>query len=317
MTDNYKKIINVITAAKRPAFFCHTRPDGDTLGAAFALKHVLKAEADIFCETEVTPYYDIIPGIKDLKRGEFDAGAYDLLVSVDCADAQRIGRYAAAFLKHPNTVNIDHHQTGEPFAKLNYVRPQASSSGELVFNLIKDAGLELNEDCAVCLYIAVCTDTGNFTHSNTTPETYNMAAGLLRFKIDVSYINLKLYKEMPEGRVKLLARALGSLKMYADGKIALLYIGLKDFAECGCKSCDNEGFVEYAANVEGALVGVLLTEIARNSYKISLRSKAGIDISRPAMTFNGGGHKQAAGCIVSGNLIDVTEKIVFECSKEL
>lgn len=315
--SNYQKIISVIQAAKKPAILCHIRPDGDTLGAALGLKFALNTGADVYCDADISSYYDIVPGIETVGCNDFDRAAYDLLIAADCADASRLGKYKPTFLKHPNTVSIDHHKTNESFAKLNYVRPETSSAGELVFNLIRDAGFSLNDNSAVCLYIAVCTDTGNFTHSNTTPESYVMAAELLKHKVDVSYLNRKLYREMPYARLKLLSKTLETLKLHADGKIAVMDLSLKTLAECGCKNGDTEGFVEYTINTEGAVVGILLTELSRNSYKASLRSKPETDVSRAAAYFKGGGHKQAAGCIISGKLPDVIDKIVFECSKEI
>lgn len=296
---------------------CHIRPDGDTLGSALALKCALNVNADVYCDATVSSYYDIVPGIKTVGDKKFDPAAYDLLIAVDCGDVHRLGKFEPLFLKHPNTVSIDHHKTNDSFARLNYVRPEKSSTGELIFNLIRDAGLSLNDESAVCLYIAVCTDTGNFTHSNTTPESYIIAAELLKYRVDVTYLNRKLYQEMPFTRLKLLAKTLDTLKLYADGRIAVMDLSLKTLAECGCKGCDTEGFVEYAINTEGVAAGILLTEIARNSYKASLRSKQGVDVSRAAEYFNGGGHKQASGCILSGKLPDVVDKLIFECLKEM
>ncbi len=315
MNDNSNKIISVLKSAKRPAYFCHMRPDGDTLGAAFGLKKAFGG--DVFCDSGVSSYYDIIPGIEGLNASEAEISSYDLLIAVDCADAPRLGKYAAAFLKHPNTVNIDHHYTNDSFAKFNYIQPAASSTGEIVFGLLKAAGMPLDRETAVCLYIAVNTDTGNFTHNNTTPESLLMAAELLKHGVDVSFLNSKLYKEMPENRLRLLSRTLDTLKLFENGRVAVLDITLKTFAELNCKGGDTEGFVEYAANCAGALVGILITEIARNSYKVSLRSKPGIDVSRVAAAYNGGGHKQAAGCLISGKLPDVIDKLVFACGREL
>ena len=317
MNDSINKIFSALSAAKKPAVFCHMRPDGDTLGSAFALKAALCLNAHVFCDSTVGAYYDIVPGIEGLNAVEFDAAKYDLLVAVDCADINRLGRYAAEFLKHRNTVNIDHHPTNDSFAKLNYIQPAASSTGEIVYNILKAGNAPLNREAAINLYIAVCTDTGNFTHSNTSKESYLMAADLIAYGVDVSYLNAKLYKEMAENRLKLLSKTLETLKLYEGGKIAIMDISLKTFAELNCKSGDTEGFVEYAVNCEGAVVGILLTEIARNSYKASLRSKSGIDISRAAAEFNGGGHKQAAGCLVSGKLPDVIDKLVYACKREI
>ena len=316
MADNYQKIITAIKTAKTPAVICHMRPDGDTLGSALALKAVMP-NISVYCESVISSYYDILPDIKTVISAEIVPMAHDLLIAVDCGDSHRLGKNKKAFLKHRNTINIDHHGTNESFAALNFVRPKVSSTGELVFNLIKDMGFALNKDAAECLYIAVCTDTGNFTQSNTSPESYLMAAELIKFNIDVSYLNRKLYSEMPYNKVKLLAKVLDGLKLYTYGKISLTDLSLKTLNEYGCKSCDTEGFVEYAINTEGVLIGILLTEIARNSYKASLRSRPGVDVSRPAAYFNGGGHKQASGCIISGKIEDVIDKLVFECSKEI
>ena len=305
------EIAGILKNARRAAFFAHVRPDGDSLGAAAALAGVMEKQGKtcaLFCDGEIGAFYDPVPGIKKVSGGTADFNSFDVTVALDCAEASRLGKYAGAFKKCRPTVNIDHHRTNDRFAKYNYVDAQASSTCEIVFGLINGFA-ELDDDAAACLYIGISTDTGNFTHANTTPAAHMITARLLEYNVDFSYLNYKFFKETTLPRTRLLTRALNSLRLFRDNKIAVIFLTLSDLAACGCKSYDTEGIVDYSINIDGVEAGVCISETARNSYKVSLRSKR-IDASAAASIFGGGGHRQAAGCMLQGKAEDVIDKIV-------
>ncbi|MBR5250692.1 MAG: bifunctional oligoribonuclease/PAP phosphatase NrnA [Clostridia bacterium] len=304
-----KKIIN---NANKIALFCHIRPDGDTLGAALALKLALQKSSktiDVYCEDDVPE--------KFLKLG-FDGhflndslnnpNQYDLLVAIDCGDIGRMGKYGDLFIKSHNTLAIDHHATHTKFCKNTCVF-EYSSTCEIIFELIKELNIQLDDNIAKALYVGLSTDTGNFRHNNTTQKTFNTAEQLACFNLDISELNRILYNETTYSRQKLLGRALTNMRKYFDGKVCLIYLTEKDFADACANMTHTDGFTDYAINVDTAQIGICISQNTKNSYKISMRSKK-INVAEICEYFGGGGHVLAAGCVICGFLEDVIDKII-------
>lgn len=313
MNDNelIKKAAAAVKNALSVAIFCHTRPDGDTLGAGLGLKAALGDKADVYCDSEISDYYGLFPNRGDIAPFIGLKHSYDLLIAVDCADPPRLGRYQKPFLKHNNTVVVDHHTTNAGFASsVNCILPGASSTSEIMLGIIKEAVGAPGPLSALCLYIGVSTDTGNFTHSNTSKATFLAAAELAACGADVAYIAGKLYKETTPNRLRLLAASLSTLYLTEDGKISVISISQEMLKNTGCKHYDTEGFIDHAINLKGVSAGILIHEIGKNRYKLSLRGKAPVNVADVAARFSGGGHVQAAGCMIQGDFYDVRDKII-------
>ena len=309
MRVNLSKCAQLISSQNSIALFCHIRPDGDTLGAALALKLALSKigkDVKIFCEDPLPQkfeqfgfsgyFFDTIPQ------------KYDLYVAIDCGDIGRLGKYGDIFVKQKNTLTIDHHAAHEDFGTYTCLIAY-SSTCEIISELLQVLHIAIDDDIAAALFIGLSTDTGNFRHSNTDKHTFLTAANLVEQKIDVAEINRKLYAENKFSRLKLLSRALQHLKSYLDGKLFIMYVTLDDFKECGATMEDTEGFTDYAISVDTALIGVSISQSKQNAYKVSMRSK-GVDVAEICGMFGGGGHKQASGCTMCGFLEDIIDKIV-------
>ena len=139
-SETLKKIINILGAAKKVAVFCHMRPDGDTLGAALGLRAALGDKADVYCDSEISDYYDVFPNIGAVLRSKDLQGEYDAFAAVDCAEPARLGMYEKKFLKHKNSIAVDHHATNGGFAALDHIAPSASSTCEIMLNVIRELG---------------------------------------------------------------------------------------------------------------------------------------------------------------------------------
>lgn len=311
MADNIKqKIKSLIDNAKKIALICHIRPDGDTIGSTLALCNYLRINnktCDVFCDDILPDKYNFLKGYDGIKNSEIGED-YDLLICLDCSDTKRTGKYSNFIVRHKNTINIDHHISNEKFATLNYVT-EISSTCELIFQILKSYDALPDKDTYMCIYCGLSSDTGNFSHSNTTYTTFETAAELSKVIGDISIINRKIFKEKPINMVRLLNQVLSSLEMYADDKIAILTVYLKDLAKYNCLPHDTEGFVDYAINISGVEVGAILMQSENNSYKISLRSKQA-DVCKIASEFGGGGHKFASGCMLYGERDEVVKKLV-------
>ena len=304
----------MIKKSKSIAIFCHTNPDGDTLGSAAALFLAIKATGKgcgIFCDSKTPEKYLEIPGIDALMMSPKDD--FDLLIAIDCAENSRLGDNERYFVRHSNTINIDHHYTNNKFAKVN-ILDNTSSTAEIVLNLLLELNVKITKDIATGLFVGITTDTGSFQHGNTDNRTFIAAAKLAEIGIDIAGIGFTYFKNMSFVRTKLLGKVLSRVRMYHDNKIALIYTLKSDFEELNVNNASTEGFIDYAIGITGTEVGVSICQQEQNVYKVSFRGKDSIDVSKIANDFGGGGHKPAAGCIVSGLFEDVIDKIVRQIS---
>lgn len=284
---------------------CHIHPDGDTLGSALAMRLLLIGmgkRVQVICAHPVPDMYKPLAGADGIKEDADIEGDY-MFIALDCADRQRLGS-AAHFLDGAAcTASVDHHMGDERFAAINIIEPEASSCSELVEGIFRAACVPMTREAAECLYAGISTDTGRFVYSCTSPDTMRAVARLMETGIDTEYISDYLYNSVPAKKLALTARALSSIRLFEDGKIAFISLRMADLSETGTSSEDCEGIVDYAKNINTAKIAVFLREIP-GGVKISLRCKNGWDISGIAMKYGGGGHKQAAGC----NINDTLEK---------
>jgi len=313
----FSKIFEKIKKSNKIAIFSHTRPDGDTIGGVLALKKGLQSlgkQCDCFCDMAISERFLFLPQADTYQLHPQEK--YDLYIAIDCGELARLGENYIYFENKNNTINIDHHMTNDKFASINVVEKYASTC-EIVFELLNFIGVQFDADIAKCLYVGISTDTGNFSHSNTDKHVFECASNLIGFGIDVAEINFILYKNTSLQRTKLLGKVISRIRRYCDDKITLIYILKSDLDEIGAKQSDTEGFIDYATNVSGTEVGVSICQHNENSYKISMRSRGDVDVSRICSEFGGGGHKKASGCMISGFFEDVVDKVVRTISFEL
>ncbi len=285
----------------------HIQPDGDTLGSCFALQHMLGSigkRSDIYCDdgiphryAELFPENGLISVIED---------KYDLAIAIDCADKSRLGK-AQKIFKKINNINIDHHITNEKFGKLNYIA-EASSVGEIIFELMAEEGVPHDEMSARYLYIAMSTDTGNFTYSNTGRKCLRYTSELVGL-FDIRETADILFRRRTLVLTRLITRALTRLETFEEGKVASVTLLTKDMKELGASSSDCENIVDFAREIEETKVAVFFREI-KNGVKVSLRSKGDIDVCSVASSFGGGGHKNASGFCTAGKIDEVKNTVI-------
>lgn len=311
-------MIKFFNGIKNAAIITHIRPDGDALGSMLALKTALEKRnisVDSYCDSEIPDYLAFLPQAKMISNGQFSK-KYDALISVDCGDLNRLGKYQQDFVVHTKTLNIDHHHSNPNFAKTNYVIDSASTC-EIIFKLISDLKIELDKDIAKCLYAGIITDTGSFAQANTTPNCHYTAAKLLEFGLEPDTLADKLYKELKKQKLALLGECFTQARMFDSDKICLLTIRLETLNRLGLNISDTEGIVSYSINLQGVLIGICMCETESGKYKISMRSKRGTDVSKIAAVFGGGGHMQASGLMMTGMYEDVVEKLIYQCKLAL
>lgn len=308
-------IITQLRNAEKIAILPHVSVDGDALGSSLALGLALKKlgrDIIIYTEEEVPDVYSFLPGLGLARIYGGEDVRYDLAVVLDTGDLQRLGRRVDIFNTAAGTINIDHHSTNTGFAVYNHVSVVSSSVGEIIYQILKMMGFYIDSEMALCLYVAISTDTGGFRYSNTTQLTHQIAADLVSSGVDVAETSRRIFETVSVSKVRLAGRAINSLQLFEEEKVALLVLTEEDIRSTGAKDEDCDGIVNIARNIKGVEVGVLLRQRENDEIRVNLRSNAWVDVAQIAKIFGGGGHKRAAGFTVNGRVDDVKEKVMRE-----
>ncbi|QSZ28257.1 bifunctional oligoribonuclease/PAP phosphatase NrnA [Aceticella autotrophica] len=304
------EIIENILSASNIILVTHISPDGDAIGCTIAMYKalkLLKKDVKIFIDDDIPDVYKFLPNSDKIER-PYDKNA-DIIVVIDCADKDRIGNAQELLKKDIISVNIDHHISNTLYADINYVDTNAASAAEIIYQIIKLLGINFDSDISTCLYTAIVTDTGGFMYNSTTAFTHEVAADLINNGAPVSYISDKIFHNITYNKIKLIGRALDSLKLYKNGKIACLEITKKDLDETNSKVSDIENIVNYGRDINGVEVAILLVE-KDDEIKVSLRSKEKVDVNKIAQIFGGGGHIRASGCSLKNSLEEAKIQIL-------
>jgi len=319
MKKTIKDIIESVNESRRILLIAHIQPDGDTVGACFALKAAIKQsgkEAAVACGSGMPRQYAFLAGKAPYFFGETPPAAYELAIAVDCADRERVGGLVSVFDAAEKTVNIDHHRSNTRFADINLVS-DVSSAGEIVYGILREMDTDIDRYIARCLYAAIATDTGNFTYSNTNPNAMRITAELMTTGFDLADTANRLFRTRTLAATKLIGLAVGSIVLQVDGALALMCLSKKDIISAGAKDEECENVVNYAREIKGVRIAVFIRETDTGTYKASFRSDDGYDVAAIAAIFGGGGHRNAAGCTVKGNLADILNRLVTEAKKQL
>lgn len=308
-----KKIVRIIKEAGGIAIFPHVSADGDAIGSSLALALALRnagKEVKVYMEESIPAVYKFLPGMELTAFHEEADEVMDVNIALDTGDTGRLASRGEFFFRAPCTVNIDHHVTNTKFAHHNFVDSHSASTGEIVFLLLKEMGIEPDADIAMCLYTAIATDTGGFKYGNTTAGTHRIAAELLETGIDISELSQKIFDNTTYTKLKLTQRSIELLELYENSKLAVTVLSLADINLLGAKDEDCDGIVNIGRSIEGVEVSLLIKEKDTNVARVNLRSKNYVDVSEIAAAFGGGGHKRAAGCTLEGSLAEVKTKLI-------
>jgi bifunctional oligoribonuclease and PAP phosphatase NrnA len=281
----------------------HENPDGDALGSllamSIALRELGKDVVMYLSGRAPTPGEYGFLDLSGLRRALPDDLEERVLLALDCASERRIGPDSETVQRARSVVNVDHHHDNTRFGDLNLIVDDASSTAEIVRDLLASLDVQLSPDIAEALYVALVTDTGRFQYSNTTPKALRLAADLVEAGADVHGIFRLVYETVQFAKLKLLARALGRAELYENGRLVVTYLLKEDFAEIGAEEPYSEGIIDYLRSVEGSEMVALIREPPRDegpARRISLRSSRDeVDVSAVARAAGGGGHRQAAG----------------------
>ncbi|MBQ8749128.1 MAG: bifunctional oligoribonuclease/PAP phosphatase NrnA [Clostridia bacterium] len=314
----FEVIYNKMLECNKVAVISHKSPDGDCLGSGMALYYFFKnhnKEIDLYCDDVIHENYHFL--VKGCYNQELIANDYDLVISVDCGDLKRLGKFEEFYVAHSNTINIDHHSTNNGYGKVNCVVPDISSACEVIYDIFEYNNYEIDKNIATALYSGLSTDTGCFMHNSVNERTHIVAGKLISYGIDLDFIHYNLFRRKTYVELMLLAETLKNLELFCDRKIAITYLTQKNLKKYGANENAFVGIVNMITNLEESEVGIAMTEMNDNSFKISLRTKGNVDVSKIAVRFGGGGHKMASGCRIYGKLNNVIKSLVKVVSEYL
>lgn len=307
-------------SASEVALTTHVNADGDGAGSEVAVAHWLR-ERDVR-PTIVNPspfpeafrfLLDDLPAFTpDDTEGAAALRRAGVVLVLDTSEADRLGR-VADHLERPTVAVVDHHPPpAREIADTVARDPSACATGELIFDMLGlgEGEPELPEPVARALYVAVVTDTGSFRFGNTTARAHAIVGRLIRAGVDVEAMFRHIFaRYTPEG-LALLERALGSLEVGGDGRVAWITLRLRDLQETGATAEDREGLVEYARRLQGVEVALLFRELHGGRTKVSARSNGDVDVSAVARDLGGGGHRQAAGILLDRPLEAARDQVL-------
>jgi len=306
-----RAVARALVRLARPLICSHIRLDGDGIGSALGLAHVLRgmgARPHVVSDSRIPEAYSFLPGADQVGTSALALrNDYDGVVVLDVPERSRLGALRDRLPAGRPVISIDHHPANARFGHVNWVATDRSSVGEMLCELAGPEGWAISPEAATCLYVAIITDTGRFTYQNTTAASMRAAADLIDLGADHVRAARELYRSISPGVARLHASALHTLHFRSGGRVAVMHLTRRMFDETGVSPIDTQDFAAIPGSVRGVQAGVLLREMSEANpdaprVKVSLRSREGLDVRAIAARFGGGGHAAAAGCEVAGTV---------------
>lgn len=313
--ESIKELAEIVRGADNITVLTHVHPDGDTIGAGFALCRCLRMmgkKANVVNSDEFPKKFGYI--FNDYREEEFEE---KFVISVDIADTKLLGDRLSVYADRIDLC-IDHHGSNKMFAKANYVDGGCCAVCLIIYDLMHELGIEADPLTADCLYTGIATDTGCFMYENTSPEAHRAAAVLIERGAHAAPINREMFQIKSRGRILSEQKLISGMKFADSGEIALICITNDIIDSYGVDRADLDGFAGIPLSVAGVRIGITLKQQAEDPglFKASIRT-VDADAAGIAAIFGGGGHSRAAGCTVPGEAGEVSEKLIAAAEKFL
>jgi phosphoesterase RecJ-like protein len=306
-------IVELLKSEESFLLTAHLRPEGDSIGSQLGLRLALKAlgkSVMVVNDDPVPAMFEFLPGSDQVMLPEAVDGVPDVAVVLDCGQWDRLGRAGELAKQARVIVNVDHHIDALGLGKYNYIDPEAAASGEQVYEIAARLG-PLNHDIALCLYVAIVSDTGGFRYSNTTAVTHRVTAHLLELGVRPNEAAYKLYESDPANLVRAMGLALKEVQV-RDG-VAWTHLSKEALEEAGAWGLplESEKIIRQIRTINDVRIVAFLTEMEDGQVKVNLLARPGFDVGQLAREMGGGGHRQASGCTLKGPLSEA-ERMVLD-----
>lgn len=297
-----------IRNCKDAVIITHRSPDGDCVGAGFAMKEILQQlgiRSRVVCHDVFPKRYDFLTEV-----GAGEEFEPQTIIAVDIADTKLMGRYQEIYGDKVQLC-IDHHISNKNYAEKTLLHAEASAACEVIYDLAKFMGIKITEHCAKCLYTGMATDSGCFKFQCATAHTHEVVAEIMREYSNINFakINRNMFEVKSYGRIKLESEFNNIAETYLDGKLCIIAVTKDMMNTLGVIDEELEGFASLTIQYEGVEVGIFMRE-RQDDYKCSFRSADEVNVSKICELFNGGGHIKASGCNISGNLDDIKKQFI-------
>lgn len=311
-------LIEIIERHESFFLVSHIDPDGDAIGSLIAMLLLLERngkKAVAYDRDGVPEIYRFLKCSDRITSTVPSSETFDVAIFLECPNPGRAGEECGKLLERISEwVNVDHHEDNAGFGKINIVRPDFSAVGEIIYRLFEKMGEPIDDIVAEAVYTAIMTDTGSFKYSNTTPECHEIAARLIEKGIKPYVVYQQVFENLGASAALIAAKAYGTLE--TEDSISCITITRKMLEETGATAEDTHDIVSFGRAIEGIEVALLFRETEAD-IKVSLRSKNRVNVSKIAASFEGGGHKRAAGCNIKGTMEEVKENIFAAVRKAL
>lgn len=315
--NDVKEVFNLINNSQNICIAGHKAPDGDCIGSVMALYEFLKPlNKELTVCIDGTIPFNYKPFVnEEIIAKECSDKKFDLLFILDCSDAERLGKFKGVFNNAKKSVCIDHHKTNQSYADINIIDTTMSSTGELLYDILTISGQRLTKEAATYIYIAILTDTGKFSYSNTSSDTHRKTAELIALGVNVADIDNIVYNSKPANVVKAFIDCISGIELYYNNKFGITFISKDILERNNVDMGDIDGVVEFIREIKEVEVSCVLKEYEEKNTKVSLRSKNDIDVSQISVKFGGGGHAKAAGFEIE-DTVENTKKLLIETFEE-
>ena len=282
------------------------------MGSCMSLYNYLKKnrpdlDVRVFLEF-VDKKFNIIENTDQIITTGYDGTKFDLFISLDTASLDRLGLNLPFYENAKRTACIDHHASNDGYADYNYILPKASSASEVLYDLL---------DEAEPMYMGIAHDSGVFRFQSTTPKTMRIAANMIEKGVNVNMILEETFFRKTYNQMMVTAKIQSEAVLALDGKCIYGYCTSEMMEEYGVTTKDLDAVVASIRNVDGVEVAMFLYQLSEDSYKVSLRSKNYVDVSKIAVENGGGGHVRAAGAEIHGELNDIINKLLNRIKQDI
>lgn len=309
-TPELARIVEVIRAGRTFLISSHVRPDGDAVGSSLAMAYALRAlgkEARVVFKDPAPEQLQPFPGVKEIELTGCVVDKADAAIIMECGNLARTG---VSGFDRSMVINIDHHPGNEGFGQINWFDESAAACGEMVHALIVALGVPLSIEIATHLYITILTDTGSFHYSNISVRTFEICGAAVEAGVDPVRVSRQVYDSSRIARLKLFGAMLSGMTIDPSGRIAVLYLDDEMLRQAGGTYDDTEGLINEPLTVKEIQAVIFFKRTAADEFRVSLRSKGDVNIGAVAKSYGGGGHKNAAGCTVHGEIAELKARFI-------